>query len=65
MVVGSGNLVNAHTEALLDGERGTVVLSPGAAERIAFAARSICLAGAARDAESFCSSPPAPLTAQM
>ena len=54
MVVGLGQvLVNGHTEALLDGERGLVVLSPGVADWTAFEARSTSLAGAARDAESF------------
>jgi phosphotransferase system enzyme I (PtsI) len=54
MVVGLGPfLIDGHAEALLDGERGTIVLSPGPGERAAFAARSADLAGAARQAEAF------------
>ena len=54
MVVGLGPiLVDGHTEAFVDGDGGTVVLSPGAAEWTAFEALSFSLAGAARQAESF------------
>jgi phosphotransferase system enzyme I (PtsI) len=54
MVVGLGRLlVDGHAEALLDGERGTILLSPGAGEKAAFEARSMDLASAARDAETF------------
>jgi phosphotransferase system enzyme I (PtsI) len=54
MVVGLGSFpVDGHTEALLDGERGTIVLSPGPDQRAGFEARSTEVAGAARDAEAF------------
>jgi phosphotransferase system enzyme I (PtsI) len=54
MVVGLGSiLIDGHAEALLDGERGTIVLSPGPDEKVAFEARSTHLACAIRDAEAF------------
>ena len=55
MVVGLGllRLANGHTEALLDGERGAVVLNPGPAERSAFEKRRLAAAGARERAAAF------------
>lgn len=51
MVVGLGSFpLNGHREALIDGERGTVILSPGQAEQAAFEQRRSVLRGAAERA---------------
>lgn len=58
MVVGLGTLEgDGHAEALLDGERGTMVLSPGLAERSAFEDRRSALAKAAASAVPFLQKP--------
>src|SRR5687768_10618231 len=50
MVVGLGSfIVDGPAEALLDGERGTIVLSPGREQQALFEARSTEVAGAARE----------------
>jgi phosphotransferase system enzyme I (PtsI) len=60
MVVGLGPLEgNGHAEALLDGERGTIVLSPGQAEKRAFESRRLLLSAAAARAAEFLGRPAA------
>jgi phosphotransferase system enzyme I (PtsI) len=60
MVVGLGSLEgNGHAEALLDGERGMIVLSPGQAEKRAFESRRLLLSAAAARAAEFLGGPAA------
>jgi phosphotransferase system enzyme I (PtsI) len=58
MVVGLGSLaLDGHSEALLDGERGTVLLSPGPAQKAAFESRRSVLRAAASRAAALASQP--------